>query len=121
GTSIAVNGYEQAGNTSTYNWSIDNGLGGSGTIDQSLDDDFAIRWPELIVNGLTNTAHTLTITASGDPNGGRFPSTGGFTQLDAFDIIGVGVVPEPSTVLIIISGFPVALGVLRRRRHAIAA
>lgn len=49
----------------TYTWQIDGGAGGSGIIDQSIDHNFAVRWPELLVNGLSPGPHTLEITVVG--------------------------------------------------------
>lgn len=85
GTSVAVFGFTQSGVNGTYNWSIDNGAGGSGTIDQTMDFDFGIRFPELLVNGLTAGAHTLTITADGKTLSGRLGPLphSGYAQIDA--------------------------------------
>lgn len=64
GTSVAVVGWKQDICT-TYNWSIDNGAGGSGVIDQFDSVDASVRPVDFIVNGLTDGPHTLTISHGG--------------------------------------------------------
>lgn len=64
GTAVAVLGWRQSICTS-YNWSIDGGAGGSGTVDQYDAVDASVRVVDFIVNGLADTVHTLTITHGG--------------------------------------------------------
>ena len=64
GTSVAVIGWKQDICTS-YNWSIDNGAGGSGTVDQFDGFDTQLRVIDFIVNGLSNGTHTLTMSHGG--------------------------------------------------------
>ena len=51
--------------TGTYNWEIDGGALGSGTINSVLDVSTGVRWPTLQVNGLPSGPHTLTLTNNG--------------------------------------------------------
>ncbi len=64
GTSVAVIGWKQDICTS-YNWTIDNGAGGSGTVDQYDAFDTNVRTIDFIVNGLSSGSHTLTISHGG--------------------------------------------------------
>lgn len=64
GTALAVAGWKQDICT-TYNWSIDNGAGGSGIVDQYDSIDASVRPVDLIVNGLTDGPHTFTISHGG--------------------------------------------------------
>jgi hypothetical protein len=64
GTSVAVIGWKQDICTA-YNWSIDSGAGGSGTVNQFDSVDTGLRVLDLIVNGLSNGPHTLTISHGG--------------------------------------------------------
>ena len=73
GTSLVLSGMQWGDSdpngefrvTGTYDWAIDGGTLGSGTINATLDVDFGVRWPELIVNGLPSGNHTLTLTNNG--------------------------------------------------------
>jgi hypothetical protein len=71
--------------TGSYDWEIDGGLYGSGTIDSSLDVSTGLRWPELVINNLPSGPHTLTLTNRG--NAGAFQSLGYmiFDSLATFD------------------------------------
>lgn len=84
GTAVVINGGGHHVATGKYNWKIDDGSVHSGTIDQSLDFDWAFswRWPDVVVNGLTPGTHTVTMTVAGE---GIYQGTG--LYLDSFDII----------------------------------
>jgi hypothetical protein len=82
-----------AGVGGTFNWQIDGGLHGSGTIDQTLDYDFTRRFVEILVNDLPAAHHTLTITATGDANAGLFPGHSAYAQIDAIATIFTEVEP----------------------------
>ncbi len=84
GTGLVVYGRGQSGVSGAYNWEIDGGAGGSGMVDQSLDSDYSVRWPELLVNGLSPGPHTLKITvigtnAAGDYNNNGFVDAADYT------------------------------------------
>lgn len=78
----------------TFSWSIDNGAGGSGTIDTSKNqyDGQAfrdVRVSTILAKGLAaNTAHTLTCTIT---------SSGKDVRFDAFDVYSPTVPVELST------------------------
>jgi hypothetical protein len=95
GTAFALYGFNWGGITGVYDWAVDGGLGGSGTVDQTLDLDvhgFAVRWPELVVNGLSSGEHTLSITLSGSSAGGAIPTGLGYNIFDALAVYDSGVV-----------------------------
>lgn len=99
GTSVAVFGFSEAGINGAYDWNIDGGGSGlQGTVDQSLDSDFALRWAEILVNGLAAGSHVLTITVRNPGNLGVAGQLGpkpnqGYTQIDAIAVIGVPIQP----------------------------
>lgn len=125
GASLAIMGLNDTGASGVYDWSIDGGAGGSGRVDQSLDSSFALRWPEVIVNGLSSGQHTVTITALGGESAGRLgpKPNSGFTSIDAFYTLPTGaaasanlVVPEPAAWGL--AAFAAATLALSRRRRA---
>lgn len=102
GTSIVVTGMQWGDTdvsptgefrvTGSYDWEIDGGLYGSGTIDASLDVSTGIRWPELVVNHLPSGPHTLTLTNTG--NAGAFASLG-YMILDSIATFDSGITLVP--------------------------
>jgi hypothetical protein len=95
GTDLALYGFNWGGVTGTYNWEIDGGAGGSGMVDNTIDlaDQFAVRWPELLVGGLSSGEHTLKITVNGSGSG-QFPSNLGYMMFDAVATFDSGIVIE---------------------------
>lgn len=102
GTSLVLSGFEWGDTdtgssefrvTGSYDWAIDGGFGGSGTIDASLDVSAGVRWPTLLVNGLPTGDHTLTITNKG--SGGAFPANFGYMIFDSLATFDSGISSTP--------------------------
>jgi len=95
GSSLAIFGSQIAGETATYDWQINGGGPGlEGTIDQTLDSNFAYRWPQVLVNGLSYAENTLVVTVNNNGGAGTAGALGpkpqldgGSTELDAISII----------------------------------
>jgi hypothetical protein len=124
-TNIAISAPNHTYNDLIFNTPINMGIGqGGGTLEVFATDTTGVVFP--FITTLGNGSNFLTLTTTG---GEQILSTSmvytnpnGFTNLSQVRISGVEVIPEPASIVMMLTGLSVVvvLGVLWRRR-AVAA